>query len=208
MCLIFLIMKWYLVVTYLSLAVCIISCSYHVIRIIRLGRPHDFSKSAGDVGSAIRYSFTTAMKPSRKESAYLHLPTYTAGILYHLGTFLSIILFFIFLLNIELYRILVLLCSGFLALSICCGIGILFKRIFSDVLKEISYPDDYISNFLVTTFQLGTLLYMHFSLPLYYVVVSVMLLYIPLGKLKHTLYFFAARYHLGLFYGRRGTWPR
>ena len=31
--------------------------------------------------------------------------------------------------------------------------------------------------------------------------------YLPLGKLKHLVYFFAARYQLGIFYGRRGVWP-
>ena len=27
------------------------------------------------------------------------------------------------------------------------------------------------------------------------------------GKLKHVVYFFAARYHLGFFYGWRNVWP-
>jgi hypothetical protein len=33
------------------------------------------------------------------------------------------------------------------------------------------------------------------------------MLYIPAGKLRHTVYFFAARYHLGYFFGWRGVWP-
>jgi len=200
-------MKWYLVVTYLSLVVCIAGCVYHAIRIIKLGNPEDFSKSAGDIGCAITYSFTKAMNPAHKESAYLHLPTYSAGVLYHLGTFLSVILFFIFLFSIELHRSIELLFSVFLAVSVLCGIGILLKRIFSKLLKTLTQPDDYISNVLVTAFQLFTLVYMHYSLPVYYIVVSALLLYIPVGKLRHAVYFFAARYHLGLFYGWRGTWP-
>jgi len=207
-CLISLIMNWYLVITYFSLVVCITGCLYHFIQIIKSGKPQDFSKSAGSARSAIIYSFTKAMNPARKESAYLHLPTYTAGILYHLGTFLSILLLFVFLLSVELHKTTVSLFSIFLAVSVLCGTGILLKRILSKLLKEITHPDDYISNILVTAFQLCTLVYMHISFPLYYIVASALLLYIPAGKLKHAVYFFAARYHLGLFYGWRGTWPR
>ena len=29
----------------------------------------------------------------------------------------------------------------------------------------------------------------------------------PLGKLRHAVYYFAARYHLGFFYGWRNVWP-
>jgi hypothetical protein len=41
----------------------------------------------------------------------------------------------------------------------------------------------------------------------YYLTYSLLMLYIPIGKLRHTVYFFAARYHLGYFFGWRGVWP-
>jgi hypothetical protein len=41
----------------------------------------------------------------------------------------------------------------------------------------------------------------------YFIFAGVLFLYLPSGKLKHSLYFFAARYHLGFFYGWRGIWP-
>ena len=44
-------------------------------------------------------------------------------------------------------------------------------------------------------------------LPSYYLTYSLLMLYIPIGKLRHTVYFFAARYHLGYFFGWRGVWP-
>jgi hypothetical protein len=43
--------------------------------------------------------------------------------------------------------------------------------------------------------------------PYYFICAGLLFLYLPLGKLKHSLYFFAARYHLGFFYGWRGIWP-
>ena len=77
----------------------------------------------------------------------------------------------------------------------------------------MSNLDDYLSNMLTTLFQLMTalLLWFHDSTlvsTLYYIEVSLLLLYIPQGKLKHMLYYFAARYHLGFFYGWRNVWPK
>ena len=149
------------------------------------------------------------MSPAKKESAYLHLPTYTAGIIYHLGTFLSIFLFFIFLLKIEFDTITNYILIGFLVFSGISGLGILIKRISKRELLSLSNPDDFISNLLVTLFQLATALviYKEAGVIIYSIITTALLLYLPLGKLKHTIYFFAARYHLGFFYGWRGIWP-
>jgi len=42
---------------------------------------------------------------------------------------------------------------------------------------------------------------------LYYISSILLFLYMPLGKLRHAVYYFAARYHLGFFYGWRNVWP-
>jgi len=200
-------MSWYIALTLVSFLICLTACVYHAYRIIALGKPNDFSEPIGNVGPAVAYSFTGGMSPKKKESAFMHLPTYTAGILYHLGTFLSVALFFCFLFKMSFGGTLTYILSGFLILSGLCGIGILIKRLVKKELRSLSNPDDYLSNLLVTLFQLVTVIYLHFPTPFYFVLVSSLLLYLPLGKLKHTIYFFAARYHLGFFYGRRGVWP-
>jgi hypothetical protein len=174
---------------------------------LSLGKPKDFSIAAGDVNSAVIYSFTGGMSPKKKESAFLHLPTYTAGIVYHLGTFLSFGLFICILLDMKLGASLILVFTLSLVISGLCGLGILIKRLVKKELQSLSNPDDYISNILVTGLHFITAIYLNYPTSLYYIIVSVLLLYIPLGKLKHTFYFFAARYHLGFFYGRRGVWP-
>ena len=76
-------------------------------------------------------------------------------------------------------------------------------------LRSLSNPDDYISNLLVDLFQLSTafVLLSPGDELIYYLSATVLLLYFPLGKLRHAVYFFAARYHLGLFYGWRNVWP-
>ena len=186
---------------------CIVVSLYHLVRIIRLGNAKDYSKPAGDVKAAVKYSMTVAMSPTKKESAYLHLPTYAAGILYHIGTFVSFLLLVLFILEIEFPNILNILLSVFLSITTICGVSILIKRMFSKDLKLISNPDDYISNILVTAFQLVTVLHLINSGYILFIFASVLFLYIPFGKLKHFIYFFAARYQLGLFFGHRGTWP-
>ena len=202
-------MTWYEYSALIALLICLMSFLYHFIRLIRLGAPKDYSRKAGDLKSAIVYSFLGAMSPRKKESAYLHLPTYMAGLLYHFGTFTAIALFFLFLVSIDLTGSMQWVLIGVLAVSGLSGCGILLKRMAVKKLRSLSNPDDYISNLLVTVFQfftLGMLVKESFA-PIYFLCVSLLLLYLPLGKLKHSLYFFSARYHLGFFYGWRGIWP-
>lgn len=202
-------MEWYQWLALASLVVCAGSLLFHFIRLVRLGNPVDYSDRRGSPGSAMTYAFTGSMSPSKKESAFLHLPTYTAGIFYHLGTFLSIFIFFLFLLNFRFEGWITWAFAICLAISGISGLGIFIKRIVKPQMRSLSNPDDYISNLLVTVFHFITAIaaLSPAALPVYFVAVSLLLLYIPVGKLKHTLYFFAARYHLGFFYGWRGVWP-
>ena len=202
-------MSWYEWFALVALFVCIVSCILHFSKIISMGNPPEYARRSGNVGKAIRYSFTGAMSPRVKESAYLHLPTYMAGIMYHLGTFLAIALFFFFLANISLPGVVYTGAAIFLAISGLSGIAILVKRISKSGLRKLSNPDDYISNLLVTLFQLASalmLVYPEFG-KWYFIASGLLMFYFPLGKLKHAVYFFAARYHLGFFYGWRNVWP-
>jgi nitrate reductase gamma subunit len=202
-------MIWYQWLAIIALSICLLSCAYHFYRLISLGNPPEYARRAGHIGKAVRYSFTGAMSPKVKESAYLHMPTYIAGIIYHIGTFLAIILFFLPFFNIWLHGWMIWAVVAIMGISAICGIGILIKRLTKHELRTLSNPDDYISNILVTAFQLITMLVFIDAAfgPAYYIIVSMLLLYFPLGKLKHAVYFFAARYHLGYFYGWRGVWP-
>jgi hypothetical protein len=202
-------MDLYRTISLIAFLICFISLAFHFIRLIRLGSPKDYSFKRGNLKSAVAYSFTGAMNPFEKESAYLHVPTYTAGILYHIGTFLSIIIFFLLFFNISLTGVSKWGFLCLLAVSSISGLGIFIKRITLKKLKSLSNPDDYISNLLVTAFQIFTLIVFvkETFTPYYFICAGLLFLYLPLGKLKHSLYFFAARYHLGFFYGWRGVWP-
>jgi len=210
-------LQWYQWMALAALGICLAALLAHFLRLLRLGKPVEYSRPAGSTGKAIRYAFTGAMSPARKESAFLHLPTYTAGLLYHMGTFLSFFLFFFIIAGSLPEGWLAKAIVAFLCISAFCGIAILFKRMIRKELRVLSNPDDFISNFLVTFFQFLSIAVLFLSTvqlsnrPIvqlfYYIIYTILMLYIPVGKLRHTVYFFAARYHLGFFYGWRGIWP-
>ena len=199
-------MTWYTLFFLLALFICLASLTYHIRFLLKSGNTPDYAPPSGSIPAGIQYSFTGAMSPVKKESAFLHLPTYTAGMIYHLGTFLSVFLIFILWADVILPPALSWGLASFLLVSALCGIGILVKRMLKKSLRKLSNPDDYISNILVTAFQLLLAVSSKFT-PWLFLAAGLLLLYIPLGKLKHLLYFFAARWQLGLFYGRRGVWP-
>jgi hypothetical protein len=202
-------LQWYQWMALAALGICAAALLAHLFRLLRLGKPVEYSRPAGNTGKAIRYAFTGAMSPARKESAFLHLPTYTAGLLYHIGTFISLFLFFFIISGLLPEGWFAKAIAAFLCISAFCGIAILFKRIIKRELRVLSNPDDFISNFLVSKFHIITIMVLFFPkvLPSYYILYTILMLYIPVGKLRHTVYFFAARYHLGYFFGWRGVWP-
>jgi nitrate reductase gamma subunit len=200
-----------------------------------LGAPKDFSETSGSVSAGVRYSNTGAMMPMQKESAYKHLPTYTAGILFHLGTFLAFFCFVTLIFDkiipciISSFFFKHTLISSYIALILWIGaffgIMLIIKRLISKKLRPISNIDDYVSVILTTFFQLlSALLFTFYAFDeylhqffthqvhegifcAYFSFAALLLIYLPFGKLKHVVYYFAARYHLGFFFGRRNTWP-
>ena len=163
-------MHWYQYMALSCLMICFAACLWHFLRLIRLGKTKDLSRKSGNVAKAEVYSYTAAMLPTQKESAYLHIPTFTAGIFFHIGSFIGLILFVaFFFVEPEIFRVylvlailLLLLLIG-LAVGAICGFGLMLKRIFSKKLRDLSTVDDYLSNFLTTLFQICTGFYMIFG---------------------------------------------
>ena len=215
-------MNWYYIAAIVSAAICFVAFLVQAICLFRLGIPKDLSKQSGSVSKGVLYSCTVAMSPTQKESAYKHLPTYTAGILFHIGICLTILFFFWMLISmffdLRLPDTIGLILMIALIISSFCGVAILLKRFVKRELRYLSSPDDYISNILTTAAQIATFCYIYFAIYsfsctgdcaaiAYFLIMSLLLLWMPFGKTKHVLYFFFARYHLGYFYGRRGSWP-
>jgi hypothetical protein len=201
----FSILRWGVVLSFL---ICVISLFLLVLKTLSFGRRPLFAKSRGEAKRGIFYAFGKGMMPWEKESAGKHILTYVAGILYHLGTFVA--LFYLSSLVIPFSLRIPIILRVLLGLSFICGIGILMKRILHVPLRKISCPDDFASNILVDmflAFALASTFSQGFN-PYFYLISILLFLYIPLGKIRHCVFFFYTRILFGFFYGKRGVLPR
>jgi nitrate reductase gamma subunit len=178
-------------------------------KIIPALRARNPAAARGKPGAGARYSLTGAMMPWKKESARLYPASYILGVLYHMGTFLCFIWVAIVFFGVGLPRVAVSASLALISLSAVCGMALLVKRIVDSHLRFLSNPDDYFSNLLVTGWQVVTGLSLLYPAvrPALLVWSGALLAYIPVGKLRHAIYFVPARLYLGIFYGRRGIWP-
>jgi nitrate reductase gamma subunit len=168
-----------------------------------------FAKPAGDPAAGARYAFTWAMAPWAKESVMQHLPSYLAGIAFHAGVFTALALLLLTLAGLGLPAALLAPVRILTLVGAAGGFSLLFKRMYTPQLRGLSVPDDFLANFLSSMFVL--LAFDWTFRPaverLWLGEAAVLLVYAPLGKIRHCLFFFMTRYHLGAFFGRRGTFP-
>ena len=202
-------MPWYHWIALTALAICLASFAWHFLRLIRLGKPKDHARPAGKPASGIVYSFTAGMNPVNKESAFLHLPTYAAGVIFHIASFVSLLIFILVLAGIQPGAAFSTVLAVIALAGAVSGFAMLVKRAADKKLRILSSPDDYFSSLIVSLFQAMTALVLITGefVAAWMLLSALLLLYMPVGKLKHAIYFFAARYHLGLFYGWRNVWP-
>ncbi|MBE7433682.1 MAG: hypothetical protein HS100_07180 [Anaerolineales bacterium] len=175
----------------------------------RRALPIDKSPVKGNIPHGIAYAFTTGMMPWAKESTRIHLIAYLRGIGFHIGIFTAIgtvILsplwgFLPPLLSSTLFWVLI---PGAL-LGAAGGL----MRLAEHNLRGLSLPDDHFAVWLTTLFIAVTglgLVFEAFVVPMY-IVSAVTFAYIPLGKIRHCLYFFFSRTFFGKFFGRRAVFP-
>jgi len=194
----------------ISFFICTISLCILVLKTLFFGKKPLHSEPQGVGNKGIIYAFGKGMMPWEKESAARHLPTYIAGILYHSGIFAG--LFYILLIVTPFFPGLFLI-NALRILMLCgivCGVALFLKRIFKTTLKNISCPDDFASNILVDLFLFFALIDTFISSvrSVFLFAAILMLLYIPVGKIRHCFFFFYSRILFGLFYGRRGILPQ
>ncbi len=173
------------------------------------GRRALHAPPAGDAAAGARYAFTKGRLPQAKESVRTHLPSYAAGLVLHGGVFASFGLLAASLAGFEPGSALLRLGGAAAGVGALAGLGLLGKRIASPVLRGLSAPDDYVANVLTSVFAaLASLAaFAPDARAASLVAGAALLLYVPVGKIRHCLLFFPARYEMGRFFGRRGTFP-
>ncbi len=173
----------------------------------RLPFPKDRSTPKDSALHGVLYAFTLGMAPWAKESTRRHWIAYLRGIAFHVGIFAGLAALLAspwFNLVDPIFRILFAMVTGFGAVFGAAG-GIM--RLVEQNLKAISTPDDHLSVWLVSLFlatMTAALLATAF-VPVMWIVAAAMLVYAPLGKIRHCIYFYSGRLFYGLHIGRRGV---
>jgi hypothetical protein len=209
----------------LSALFALIALSYLVIKTLLLGRKRVYSRDKGSKLAGIVYAFGKGMMPWEKESAQKHLLVYLAGVGYHVGIFAGLFYLASLVLPFTLRQPIALTERVLLFLGSACGVALLSRRITSPAMRKLSCPDDYAANSIVTIVLILSGVHSQLAgptsptlggtLPGYpngspagietalLLASSVMFLYVPLGKIRHCVFFFYVRVLFGIFYGRR-----
>lgn len=175
----------------------------------RRGLPADKSPLKGNPKRGIVYAFTLGMMPWAKESTRIHMIAYLRGIGFHVGIFAAIGALIISPFWGDLPAALT------ATLVLVLGIGSLLgaaggvMRIAEHNLRGLSSLDDHFAVWLVTVWLAVSALAVWKAafLPAFYVLSAITLAYVPLGKIRHCLYFFFSRTFFGKFFGRRAVFP-
>lgn len=167
----------------------------------------DHAPAKGSPQRGVRYAFTLGMAPWAKESTRRHMLAYLRGIGFHVGIFAGLGALLVGPLQPFLPAPLI----GWLALI--TGLGAAFgfmgeiMRWLDHNLRVLSTPDDHASVLLVSVWLTATtvaLLYPAWQWAMY-ALAALMLVYAPLGKIRHCIYFYFSRLFFGLFVGRRAV---
>jgi hypothetical protein len=173
------------------------------------GRRTVWAAPARPAWKGVAYAFGPGMSPAAKESVRDHLPAYFAGVAYHAGIFTALLVLGVSLTGVALASALLPGATILTALGACAGTVLLVRRANSPLLRAISSPDDYVSNLLTTA--VIALAFVRTlapaAEPAFLAGGMLLLLYAPLGKIRHCLFFFVTRASSGAFFGRRGVFP-
>ena len=178
---------------------CVLLLGAQLLQARSYGRKRAFAPAAGNPGAGVRYAFTGAMLPWAKESVRMNPASYLGGLAYHAGLFAAFTMLFW-----PSRALAALPLAGALA-----GSALLAKRILKPHLRGLSNADDFIANGLATGFAAlaGASAFLPWAASILPWWCAALLFYIPLGKIRHCVFFFLSRYHLGAFFGRRGSFP-
>jgi hypothetical protein len=171
--------------------------------------PTDKSPIKGSISHGITYAFTKGMMPWAKESTRIHMIAYLRGIGFHAGIFAAIGAVILGPFWGYLPPFLLLILFWVLMLGAVLGAAGGIMRIAEHNLRGLSLPDDHFAVWLTTLFITVTglaVLNDAFVIPMY-VVAAMTFVYVPLGKIRHCLYFFFSRLFFGKFFGRRAVFP-
>lgn len=173
------------------------------------GRRPLHAPAAGSAARGVLYAFGPGMSPLAKESTRTHPWAYALGVAYHLGVFAAFAELLLLLLSVDVAPTAAGVLGAPMLAGALGGLGLLARRGASAPLRGLSVPDDAIANLLTTGFVAlaWARLRQPAVEPALLIAAMLLLCYVPVGKIRHCVFFFVSRRHLGRHFGRRGTFP-
>jgi hypothetical protein len=190
-----------------ALAICIVGIISRLREILTRPFKKDLSRERGSIRKGVLYAFTLGMAPWEKESTRIHWIAYLRGIFFHVGIFVAFAVLMLSPWIEKLPPALNLFLGILTALGAIFGFSGILMRWMGKNERVLSVPDDYFSVFLAalfTTFACAVLI-SPALLPVFYLVSAILLVYIPISKIRHCLYFFYSKFFFGANFGRRGV---
>lgn len=193
----------------LALAFCVMAFTRRLLTFKNRPAPAERARPRGSAAKGVAYAFTLGMAPWAKESTRRHWLAYTRGVAFHLGIFLGLgVLLVSPWMRLAPAGLRAALGAGLL---IGAGLGLagFAARFLEPNLKALSTLDDYFAVLLVSLFLASGALWMFAppTLPFFYFSAVILLVYAPLGKIRHCIYYAYSRLYYGLFVGRRAVLP-
>jgi len=176
---------------------------------MRRALPADKSPLKGSPQRGVAYALTMGMLPWAKESTRIHLAAYLRGIGFHIGIFSTLGTMVVLPFWAEMPEDIATLMALVLGLGAIFGAAGGIMRLADQNLRALSTPDDHFAVWLVTVWMaVGAAATLNAALlASFYVLSAVTLVYAPMGKIRHCLYFFFSRVFFGRFFGRRAVLP-
>ncbi|MGQ9553917.1 MAG: hypothetical protein ACUVWR_07385 [Anaerolineae bacterium] len=163
----------------------------------------------GNLVQGVIWSLLILVTPWRMESSSKHWTRYVEFIIFHIAIFLNILTSFLLtytpgIMGPPVNYAFVL----FLGLGLIAGLFRIVRRFNRPEMRIISSFDDYFSMILVLLFLFTgmlALLGLFWAIVIYFVIAAFFLLYEPLSKIRHYLYYPFGRIFFGTDFGRRGV---
>jgi hypothetical protein len=192
-----------------AFAYAVVALAAMAVKTYAQGHRPDHAPPAGSARAGVLYAFFRGMLPWEKESVSGHIPTFVAGMIYHAGVFLSLFYLFFLVGGLKPPIALEWILRVGLPIGLAAGVGLLIKRAALPKMRAISVADDFVANLFVNLFLVAAWVaattdgWEGFFLA----AAAVLFVYMPLGKIRHCVFFFYTRAVFGVFFGRRGVLP-
>jgi len=193
----------------LAAGVCLVGLWLRLRHFLSLPLARDLSRARGSARRGARYALTLGMMPWAKESTRKHALSYIRGVVFHLGIFAALVALVAALSGARPVGGSLLLAEVLVGAGLVAGIIGLLERLARPDLRALSTADDYVAVLVMDLVLLAALAWLRdpAAVGWFYALAIAMLVYIPLGKIRHCIFFFPARIFFGRHFGHRGVLP-